>query len=58
MVYRNFILVCAGTGCHSNMGQEIYEALLDERRDSLLVAICEINKKIGKESKILTPRKQ
>ena len=30
MVYRNFILVCAGTGCHSNTGQEIYENLIAE----------------------------
>ena len=30
MAYKNFILVCAGTGCESNKGIEIYESLLRE----------------------------
>jgi NADH-quinone oxidoreductase subunit F/NADP-reducing hydrogenase subunit HndC len=30
MAYKNFILVCAGTGCESNKGVEIYEALQRE----------------------------
>jgi NADH:ubiquinone oxidoreductase subunit F (NADH-binding)/(2Fe-2S) ferredoxin/NAD-dependent dihydropyrimidine dehydrogenase PreA subunit len=30
MAYKNFILVCAGTGCESNKGIEIYEALKRE----------------------------
>ena len=30
MAYKNFILVCAGTGCESNKGIEIYDALLRE----------------------------
>jgi NADH:ubiquinone oxidoreductase subunit F (NADH-binding)/(2Fe-2S) ferredoxin/NAD-dependent dihydropyrimidine dehydrogenase PreA subunit len=30
MAYKNFILVCAGTGCESNKGIEIYEALQRE----------------------------
>ncbi len=33
MAFKNFILVCAGTGCHSNQGAELYDALqsaLDE----------------------------
>ncbi len=29
MAYKNFVLVCAGTGCHSNTGQEIYENLVE-----------------------------
>ncbi|ERP31999.1 NADH-quinone oxidoreductase subunit NuoF [Chitinivibrio alkaliphilus] len=28
MAYKSFILVCAGTGCHSNMGEEIYNELV------------------------------
>ena len=30
MAYKNFILVCAGTGCESSGAIEIYEALLRE----------------------------
>jgi (2Fe-2S) ferredoxin len=30
MAYKNFILVCAGAGCESNKGIEIYEALKRE----------------------------
>jgi NADH:ubiquinone oxidoreductase subunit F (NADH-binding)/(2Fe-2S) ferredoxin/ferredoxin-like protein FixX len=30
MAYKNFVLVCAGTGCESNKGIEIYEALQRE----------------------------
>jgi NADH:ubiquinone oxidoreductase subunit F (NADH-binding)/(2Fe-2S) ferredoxin len=30
MAYKNFVLVCAGTGCESNKGVEIYEALQRE----------------------------
>jgi NADH:ubiquinone oxidoreductase subunit F (NADH-binding)/(2Fe-2S) ferredoxin len=30
MAYKNFILVCAGTGCESNRGIEIYDALVRE----------------------------
>jgi NADH:ubiquinone oxidoreductase subunit F (NADH-binding)/(2Fe-2S) ferredoxin len=29
MAYKNYVLVCAGTGCHSNMGEEIYEKLIE-----------------------------
>ncbi len=28
MAYKNFALVCAGTGCHSTDGQEIYDNLI------------------------------
>ncbi|MGM0442811.1 MAG: NADH-ubiquinone oxidoreductase-F iron-sulfur binding region domain-containing protein [Fibrobacterota bacterium] len=28
MAFKNFILVCAGTGCHSNQGEEIYNELV------------------------------
>ena len=27
MAYKSFILVCGGTGCHSNTGEEIYQEL-------------------------------
>ena len=27
MAYKNFVLVCGGTGCHSNTGEEIYQDL-------------------------------
>ena len=30
MAYKNFILVCAGTGCESNKSVEIYESLVRE----------------------------
>ncbi|MGA2546200.1 MAG: NADH-quinone oxidoreductase subunit NuoF [Rectinemataceae bacterium] len=30
MAYKNFILVCAGTGCESNKGIEIFDALVRE----------------------------
>ena len=30
MAYKNFILVCGGTGCESNKGDEIYRALQKE----------------------------
>jgi len=30
MAYKNFILVCAGTGCESNKGDEIFKALHHE----------------------------
>ena len=30
MAYKNFILVCAGTGCESNKGVEIHNALVRE----------------------------
>ena len=30
MAYKNYILVCGGTGCESNKGDEIYHALQKE----------------------------
>jgi NADH:ubiquinone oxidoreductase subunit F (NADH-binding)/(2Fe-2S) ferredoxin len=30
MAYKNFILVCGGTGCESNKGDEIYRSLIEE----------------------------
>jgi len=30
MAYKHFILTCAGTGCESNKGDEIYRGLIEE----------------------------
>ena len=30
MAYKNYILVCGGTGCESNKGDEIYKSLQKE----------------------------
>ncbi|MCL1946643.1 MAG: 4Fe-4S binding protein [Chitinivibrionia bacterium] len=33
MAYKNYCLVCAGTGCHANTGEEIYQELVKKARD-------------------------
>ena len=30
MAFKNYILVCGGTGCESNKGDEIYKSLISE----------------------------
>ena len=32
-VYKHYCLVCAGTGCHANTGEEIYQELVKVARD-------------------------
>ena len=33
MAYKNYCLVCAGTGCHANTGEEIYQELVKKARE-------------------------
>ena len=33
MAYKNYCLVCAGTGCHANTGEEIYQDLVAKAKE-------------------------
>ena len=33
MAYKNYCLVCAGTGCHANTGEEIYQDLVSKAKE-------------------------